>query len=126
VLHYADTARALAFLTQAFGFREALAVRDDEGDVVHVELRWPEGGAVVFGSVKHTGGVHGGMRPGTSASYVATDDVDAVYRRATAADADIVEPPHETQFGLGVPTRAFTARDPEGYLWTFGTYRGAP
>jgi uncharacterized glyoxalase superfamily protein PhnB len=94
--------------------------------VVHAELRWPEGGAVVLGATKHTGGVHAGMRPGTSASYVVTDDVEAVYRRAVAADADIVEPPHETQFGSGVPTRAFTARDPEGYLWTFGTYRGAP
>lgn len=33
---------------------------------------------------------------------------------------------HETMFGSGVATHAFTARDPEGNLWTFGTYRGAP
>jgi uncharacterized glyoxalase superfamily protein PhnB len=120
-----DTERALAFLVEAFGFREALAVRDRQGDVVHAELRWPGGGAVVFGSTKHTEGVHGAMKPGTSASYVVADDVDAVYQRALAADAEIVQGPNETTFGSGVPTRAFTARDPEGNLWTFGTYRGA-
>lgn len=126
ILHYDDTAAARRFLTEAFGFREALAVPDEYGGYVHVELRWPQGGAVVFGSTRHTGGVHGGIRPGTGASYVVADDVDAVYKRAVANDADIVESPHDTQFGSGVATRAFTARDPEGNLWTFGTYRGAP
>ena len=125
VLHYHDTERALMFLVEALGFREALAVRDPEGDVVHAELRWPGGGAVVFGSTKHSESVHGAMMPGTSASYVVADDVDAVYERALAADAELVQGPNETTFGSGVPTRAFTARDPEGNLWTFGTYRGA-
>jgi uncharacterized glyoxalase superfamily protein PhnB len=124
VLHYDDTARALRFLVEAFGFRKALAVQDDQGEVVHAELRWPGGGAVVFGSTKHTESVHGGMKPGASASYVVADDVDAVYERAVAAKAEIVQQPHDTTFGSGVATRAFTARDPEGNLWTFGTYRG--
>jgi uncharacterized glyoxalase superfamily protein PhnB len=126
VLHYDDTAAALRFLVDALGFRAALVVPDDDGDVIHAEMRWPAGGAVVFGSTKHIDSVHGQMRAGTSASYVVTDDVDAVFERAVGANAEIVEPPHETTFGSGVPTRAFTARDPEGNLWTFGTYRGAP
>jgi uncharacterized glyoxalase superfamily protein PhnB len=126
VLHYDDTATALRFLVEAFGFRPALVVDDDVGEPIHAELRWLGGGAIVFGSTKHTDSVHGGMRAGTSASYVATDDVDAVFDRAAAANAEIVESPHETAFGSGVRTRAFTARDPEGNLWTFGTYRGAP
>jgi uncharacterized glyoxalase superfamily protein PhnB len=125
VLHYADTNAALRFLVDGFGFREALSVIDDDGDVVHAELRWPEGGAVVFGSTKHADGVHGGLRGGTAAVYVVSDDVDAVHARALGIGASIVEAPHETAFGSGVPTRAFTARDPEGNLWTFGTYRGA-
>jgi uncharacterized glyoxalase superfamily protein PhnB len=53
------------------------------------------------------------------------DDIDAVSERAVATNAEIVEPPHQTAFGSAVPTRAFTARDREGNLWTFGTYRGA-
>ena len=101
-------------------------VAGEDDEVVHAELRWPEGGAVVFGSTRHTDGIHGRMRAGTAASYVVADDVDVVHARAVRAGADIVEPPHETAFGSGVATRAFTARDPEGNLWTFGTYRGAP
>jgi uncharacterized glyoxalase superfamily protein PhnB len=113
VLHYDDTAGALRFLVDAFGFRAAIAVDDDDGDPVHPELRWP------------AGGVHGETRAATSAVYVVADDVDAVSERAVATNAEIVEPPHQTAFGSAVPTRAFTARDPEGNLWTFGTYRGA-
>jgi uncharacterized glyoxalase superfamily protein PhnB len=125
VLHYHDTERALRFLAEAFGFRVELAVKDEDGDVVHAELRWAEGGAVVFGSTKHVGGVHSGMGPGGGATYVVTDEVDAVHERAAAVGAEVVQPPADTTFGSGVPTRAFTARDPEGNLWTFGTYRGA-
>jgi len=125
VLHYDDTETALRFLVDAFGFREALSVRDGDGDVIHAELRWPSGGAVVFGSTKHTAGVHGGLRPGSSALYVVTDDVDTIHERARRVGAEVVQPPHETVFGAGVPTRAFTARDLEGNLWTFGSYRGA-
>jgi hypothetical protein len=52
--------------------------------------------------------------PGTAACYTVTDDPDAVFERVRGVDAEIVEAPHETAFGSGVPTRAFTARDPEG------------
>jgi uncharacterized glyoxalase superfamily protein PhnB len=89
-------------------------------------MRWPSGGALVFGSTKHAGGVHGELRAGTAACYVITDNPDDVYARAAGTEAEIIQPPHETAFGSGVPTRAFTARDPEGNLWTFGSYRGAP
>lgn len=126
VLHYDDTNAALAFLTEAFGFRDALVAKDAEGSVIHAELRWPEGGAVVFGSTRHDDGVHGGVRAGSGAVYVSTDRIDETCERARQADAEIVESPHETEFGSGAATRAFTARDPEGNLWTFGTYRGAP
>ena len=115
----------MRFLVDAFGFRPAFVVPDDDGEVIHAEMRWPAGGAVVFGSTKHTDSVHGRMRVGTSACYVVTEDVDAVFERTFGERAEIVERPHDTVFGSGVPTRAFTARDPEGNLWTFGTYRGA-
>jgi uncharacterized glyoxalase superfamily protein PhnB len=125
VLHYDDTSAALGFLL-AIGFRAALVVRDNDGDVIHAELRWPEGGAVVFGSTKHAEGVHAGLQPGSSACYVVSSDVEAAFERALRAHAEIVQRPHETAFGSGVSTRAFTLRDPAGNLWTFGTYRGAP
>jgi hypothetical protein len=63
--------------------------------------------------------------PDRAPSTSSPDDVDAVFRRAAAANAEIVQPPHRTALGSAVPTRASTARDPECNLWTFGTYRGA-
>jgi uncharacterized glyoxalase superfamily protein PhnB len=43
VLHYDDTNTAGRFLMDAFGFRDPIAVRDDDGDVIHAELRWAAG-----------------------------------------------------------------------------------
>jgi len=125
VLHYEDTDRALAFLTGAFGFEPGAVVRDEAGRVVHAELHRPGGGSLVFGWAERGAGVHADLRVGAAASYVATDAVEALHARARDAGAEIVQAPHETAFGTGAPTRAFTARDPEGNLWTFGTYRGA-
>lgn len=124
ILHYRDTRMALRFFVDVLGFHQAVAIADEEGDIVHAELRWPGGGAFVFGSTKHTDGVHGHMSPGSNAMYVITADVDAVYQRVQQAGSDVLNPPHETQFGSGATAYAFTAQDPEGNLWTFGTYRG--
>ncbi|HEY3896776.1 MAG TPA: hypothetical protein VGL88_15595 [Pseudonocardiaceae bacterium] len=77
--------------------REALVSRGDDGEIIHAELRWPAGGTILFGSAQHHDSVHGRMRPGAGAMYVPTGEVGAIYRRARA-----------------------------GYLWTFGTYPGAP
>ena len=125
ILHYDDTDAAARFVVEVLGFRESLIARDDMGGIVHAELRWPAGGTVLIGSTRHTDGVHGGLRPGASAMYVPTDDVDAVHQRALEANAEIIAPPHVTRFGSGDDAYAMTVRDPEGYLWTFGTYRGA-
>ncbi len=52
--------------------------------------------------------------------YVVTADVDALHDRAVAAGAEIVVALHDTDYG----SRDFTARDPEGARWSFGTYAG--
>jgi len=46
------------------------------------------------------------------------EDTDAHYERAKAAGAEIVEEPQDKDYG----SRDYTARDPEGNVWTFGTY----
>ena len=92
------------------------------GDVVHAELRWPEGGGVMLGSTKFCEGVHAEIHPGGNAICVVTDDVDGVHARVEAAGMDIPEGLHDTDYS----SHTFTVRDPEGNLWTFGTYRGAP
>lgn len=46
------------------------------------------------------------------------DAVEARFERARAAGADIVLELQDTHYDA----REFVARDPEGHLWSFGTY----
>jgi uncharacterized glyoxalase superfamily protein PhnB len=62
------------------------------------------------------------IRPGTFGAYVVTDEPDALYERAVAAGARVVEELTDTHFG----SRQFIVADPEGNTWCFGTYRGEP
>jgi uncharacterized glyoxalase superfamily protein PhnB len=50
---------------------------------------------------------------------IVDDDIDAHYEHATSAGAEIVRPLQDTSYG----SRDYLARDPEGNLWSFGTYR---
>ena len=45
--------------------------------------------------------------------------MDAHYQRAKAAGAEIVRELQDTSYG----SREYAVRDPEGFLWSFGTYR---
>jgi uncharacterized glyoxalase superfamily protein PhnB len=123
----ARDARALIrFLVDAFGFEETVAWGDQPdggGDVVvHAQLSWPLGGGIMLGSTREDPDDPWPIRPGTTGCYVVTDETDALCARARAAGAEIVKEPYDTDYG----SRDFMARDPEGNLWSFGTYRGEP
>lgn len=114
VLHYRDSVKALAFLTEAFGVEEKAVHRDPDGNVVHVEAAlgdcWFGFGPTAEGSP---------FDLGPTAVYVALDEVDAVHGRAAGAGAEILMPPTDQDYG----SRDFIARDLEGNVWCFGTYR---
>jgi uncharacterized glyoxalase superfamily protein PhnB len=117
---YADAPAAIEFLTSALGF-VATAVytsQTDPGIVEHAELRWPLGGGIMLGSVRES--ADGPPRPGHNACYVVTDDPDGLFARVTAAGATIDRELSDTDYG----SREFAIRDPEGNLWSFGTYAG--
>jgi uncharacterized glyoxalase superfamily protein PhnB len=120
-LRYRDARAAIAFLIEAFGFEEVVSYAGATEDVVaHAELRWPRGGGVMLGSARPDSTI-ASLPPGTGAVYLVTDDPDGVYERARGAGAEIVSGPQDTDYG----SRDFTARDPEGVLWSFGTYAGS-
>jgi uncharacterized glyoxalase superfamily protein PhnB len=118
-LRYTDAKAAIDWLGRAFGFE--VHVSYDEGDVVHhAELKVP-GGMIMMG----TAGKHGGEYdkiappPGSASMYVVVEDTDAHYARAKEAGAEITMDLHDTDYG----SRDYTARDPEGNVWSFGTYQ---
>jgi uncharacterized glyoxalase superfamily protein PhnB len=54
----------------------------------------------------------------TQGAYLYVADIDAHFARAKAAGAEVVVPLKDTDYG----SREYSARDPEGHLWHFGTY----
>ena len=122
VLAYKDAPAAARFLVEAFGFEmRGLYAREDDPNVVeHAEARWPLGGGVMFGTAGKDDSPFGARRPGHEAVYVVCDDADTLFARATAAGAEVVRGLKDEDYG----SRGFTVRDPEGNLWSFGTYRG--
>jgi uncharacterized glyoxalase superfamily protein PhnB len=118
-LRYADAPAAIEWLGRAFGF-ERHVVYEDGGVVHHAELKVP-GGMIMLGSVRSHGSDYDTVAPppGTAAIYVVLADTDAHYARAKEAGAEIVNELHDTDYG----SRDYTARDPEGNIWSFGTYQ---
>ncbi|MEO1091021.1 MAG: VOC family protein [Pseudomonadota bacterium] len=121
-MRYADAARMIDWLDQAFGFAPRLVVEDGQGGIAHAQLVL--GNAMImlgtarddeFGALQSTPAVLGGT---TQSPYVIVADVDALCARARAADAEIVIEPRDEDYG----GRSFSCRDPEGHLWNFGSY----
>jgi uncharacterized glyoxalase superfamily protein PhnB len=121
VLRYRDANAALDWLKDAFGLTEHTVYRADAGTVAHAELALGAG-MIMFGQ-HHDDGWMGGKPPDPLASpvsvYAVVDDPDAHCRRARAAGAEIVRELADMDYG----SREYSARDLEGNLWSFGTYR---
>jgi uncharacterized glyoxalase superfamily protein PhnB len=117
LLRYRDTRAAIAFLTSAFDFSEH-EVTEHDGVIVHAELSYGAG-MVMLGTLGTGDGLWDLAPTGV---YVAVDDPDAHHARAVAAAAEIVMDLTDTDYG----SRTYAARDPEGNVWSFGTYRPAP
>jgi uncharacterized glyoxalase superfamily protein PhnB len=112
-LRYQDATGAIDFLERAFGF-ERKAVYGNDGTVHHAELTYGRG-MVMLGSAG-VGDPQFGTRH--SSAYVIVDDPDGLHDRAQAAGAEITRELQDTDYG----SREFSARDPEGNVWSFGTY----
>ena len=120
-LRYRDARAAIRFLVEAFGFEEVASYPGaDESIVAHAELRWPLGGGVMLGSAREDS-VIVSVPPGTGSVYVVTEEPDRLYERARAAGATVLREIRDEDYG----SREFTVRDPEGVIWSFGTYAGA-
>jgi uncharacterized glyoxalase superfamily protein PhnB len=117
VLKYSDAHAAIDFLERAFGFQRHAVHEGEQGAIVHAELRF--GDQVVMLSSAGVGDPAYDQGLGRTTVYVVVDEVDALYDTAKAAGAEIVLKPTDQDYG----SRDFSARDPEGNIWSFGTYR---
>lgn len=121
-LNFADAPAAIEFLETAFGFESKIVVRDEAApDVVeHAQLRWPEGGGVMLGTADRPDNPFSQRPTGAASIYVVTDHPDELHDRAIAAGASLFRGLQDEDYG----SRGFSVTDPEGNIWSFGTYRG--
>ncbi len=122
VFSFRDARAEMEFLKTAFGLEETtvIAREADPSIIEHGEMRWPGGPGIMFGSAGKDDTPFGTRLPGSEAVYVVCDDPDTLYESATAAGAEVVRSLRDEDYG----SRGFTVRDPEGILWSFGTYPG--
>ena len=120
-ISYRDAPAAIAWLKEAFGFTETMVVPGPDGTIAHAQLSF-DTGMIMVGSERDdalTLRMPCDLGGNTQAIYVVVENADAHHARAVAAGAEIVRALEDTPYG----SRDYSARDPEGHLWHFGTYR---
>ena len=121
-LNYANARAAIEFLERALGFTTKLVVPDPDDDTIveHCQMSGPEGGGIMLGTADRPGNKFSQRPTGTASTYVVIAAIDALYKRAVEAGAEIF---HEIE-DQGYGSRDFSIKDPEGNIWSFGTYGG--
>jgi uncharacterized glyoxalase superfamily protein PhnB len=117
-LCYRDPKAALKFLEAAFGFELVMLIEDNDGNLVHSEMKFGDS-LVMVGTEwtarhKSPASIEGFN---TQTVHIHLDaDIDAHCERARAAGAEILMEPEDQFYG----DRTYRCRDPEGHFWTVG------
>lgn len=123
LMRYRDVAAAIEWLCETFGFERHLVVANDEGEIAYAQLMCG-GGIIMLCPVEGSGldtimaqpDEVGGLE--TQSCYLVVGDADAHYAHAKNAGAQIVLDIKGNDAGR----RGYSCRDPEGHIWSFGTY----
>ena len=123
-LRYKDAPAAIAWLEQALGFERHSVYDGPGGTIARADLRFGNG-TVMLGSASNESSLkHMYVTPAeiggrvTSPLYLIVNDCERTYARVLAAKAEVIMEMKTMEYG----GKAFTVRDPEGYLWSVGEY----
>jgi uncharacterized glyoxalase superfamily protein PhnB len=123
-LMYADAEAGIKWLTEVLGLTLKSLYKTPDGKVAFAELVWRTG--IVFVSSRPSED-NPWSRVGVASIALVAENAKSVsehYERVCAADADIVRAlhvAHTPAFPDG--STQFDVRDPEGNLWTMGTFQ---
>ncbi len=111
-----DIAAMHAWLARVFGLSPGRLEHDAEGRCVHGELQAGDG-AIWLHQVSPHFGLTSPKTLGatTGITAVMVEDVDAHHQHALAEGVEILYSPTNQPYGY----REYSARDPEGGLWSF-------
>jgi uncharacterized glyoxalase superfamily protein PhnB len=120
-LRYNDAHAAIDLLGKAVGFTKRAVYEDDNGVVQHAQLAYGDGMIMLGDAPREPDSNRLDVPIGGGSVYIVIDDPDAHYERAKAAGVKIRRELRDEDYG----SRGYSAEDPEGNLWSFGTYRPA-
>jgi uncharacterized glyoxalase superfamily protein PhnB len=121
-IFYDDAAKAIDWLTSAFGFTCRLKVEGDGGVIVHSELEYGDGIVMVSDARREPGwrsprSIGGGN---TQSLMVYVDDAEAHCAKARAHGAKILKEPKISDYGEEYwADKSYEAEDVEGHRWWF-------
>lgn len=110
-LTYTNAAAAVDFLQRAFGLELIARFDDDQGRVMHAELRHGNG-------ILMLGHRTGNLPDNCDGIYLSVDAIEGIFEQATSAGATVLESPRDAEFG----SRRCKLADLEGREWSIGTY----
>lgn len=122
-LRYRDAPAAIEWLRDTLGFDVQFVVPEADGRIAHAQLRFGNS-MVMLGSVidsdygrliKQPAEIGGFV---TQSSYLVVNDADLIYGRVLEAGGKILLDIKDEDYG----GRGFTCSDPEGHVWSIGTY----
>ncbi|SEN58317.1 Uncharacterized conserved protein PhnB, glyoxalase superfamily [Duganella sp. CF517] len=122
-MRYRDAPAAITWLCNTFGFEPQLVVPNEDGTIAHAQLSFGNS-MIMLGSVFDTEFGRLMKQPAeiddfvTQSTYLVVNNADLVYGRALEAGAKILLDIKDEDYG----GRGFTCRDPEGHVWSVGTY----
>ena len=121
-MRYRDPHKMIGWLGEAFGFNLHASYDGPDGAPVHVQMTLGDG-MIMFGPALDDD--YGQLvkpavlgQPVNQSAYVVVEDIDAHYAKAKESGAEILRELADTEYG----SREYLARDPEGHLWSFGTF----
>jgi len=125
-LRYANALQGIEFLCRAFGFERRVVYQKKENPEVveHAQLTWADRMIMVYSmndtEYARAANMKAAAQVGgpTVGLYLIVQDVDVHAERARNAGADIFLGPKDQPYG----GRGYSARDPEGNVWSFGSY----
>ena len=121
VVRFRDVSAGMAWLTGVVGFTECFVARDGDGNIVHAQLAWgPD--MIMVGPGRDSGESGHAKPPGSSWLYLAAENIDDLYEKVQSGGAEVISTIRDEDYG----SREFGLRDPEGNLWSFGSYHPTP
>ncbi|RDI48559.1 MerR family transcriptional regulator [Nocardia mexicana] len=115
-LVYTDIEAAHKFLTEVFGLEPGQIARASDGTAVHAEVTAGDG-VLWLHQVAEQFGLRSPQQVGacTEGMSIVVEDVDAHYRHAKSAGAEVIYEPTDQVYGY----RDYSVHDNERHLWTF-------